>query len=226
HSRSGGSLAYYARVVAILLLLVAGAVSTTLARSWSYHYKPIAAKPSATPTTEANIALAKPASGEQLSPARLLKRAIVSNLALFVLQQNSYSEKAYADHSAYVTSRLSHFDSLTSPEALAVFASLSGYNLGARAQQLYECLSLRKGKALEPYFEQYLHNGSNECVHELGASMTQPNAALGNHPLCPSDEQQKIRLTTLLSAIESAKTCSDSELAAAATHPGASALNP
>ena len=120
--------------------------------------------------------------------------------------------------------QLSSFDPLDSPEALGVFADLSGYYLGARAEKLYNCLSLRKGKALEPYMEQYLSNGNTECSQELGQSFTKPSDALGGYALCPSGEQQKAHLANLIAEIDSAKKCSDSDLAAAIASPQASSF--
>jgi hypothetical protein len=73
---------------------------------------------------------------------------------------------------------------------------------------------LRKGKALQPYLEQYLHNGNPECSQQLGATFTKPSSALDGYALCPSDQQQKAHLTTLIAAIYSETACSDSEFAA------------
>jgi hypothetical protein len=154
---------------------------------------------------------------EQLSTARLLKRAIVSNLALFVKEQTSRSDKAYGALSENVARKLSLFDTLGSPEALGVLASLSGYYLGARGEELYRCLVLRKGKALEPYLEQYLHNGNPECSQELGAAFTKPSSALNGYAPCRSDQQQKAHFATLIAAIYSESACSDSEFAALST---------
>ncbi|MBV8453248.1 MAG: hypothetical protein JOZ29_13395 [Deltaproteobacteria bacterium] len=200
-------------------------VSLTFARSWSYHYKPITPKPSpAASATEASVTQPTPAPAEQLSAARLLKRTIVSSLAPFTQEHTVRSDKAYADLSEYVVRQLSSFDPLDSPEALGVFADLSGYYLGARAEKLYNCLSLRKGKALEPYMEQYLSNGNTECSQELGQSFTKPSDALGGYALCPSGEQQKAHLANLIAEIDSAKKCSDSDLAAAIASPQASSF--
>jgi hypothetical protein len=195
-------------------------VSLTFARPWSYHYKPITPNPSpAASPAEASITQATPAPAEQLSTARMLKRTIVSNLALFAQEHTVRSDKAYADLSEYVVHQLSLFDPLDSPEALGVFAGLNGYYLSARGEALYDCLSLRKGKALEPYMEQYLGNGNAECSQELGQNFTKPSDALGGYALCPSGQQQKAHLVTLLAEIDSAKKCSDSELAAAIAAP-------
>jgi hypothetical protein len=157
-----------------------------------------------------------PAQTQQLSTPPLLKRAIVSDLALLIQEQGARSDKRPADHSEYPVRQLLSFDQLSSPEALGVFAGLSGYYLGAPGEELYDCLSLRKGKALEPYFEQYLHNGNAECSQELGQSFTRPSSALGGYALCPNGQEQKAHITTLIAELDSAKTCSDSDLAAVA----------
>jgi hypothetical protein len=152
--------------------------------------------------------------------ARLLKRAIVSDLALLVQEQSGRSDKAYADHWQQLVGQLSSFDQLSSPGALEVFASLSAYYLGTRGEELYDCLSLRKGKVLEPYLEQYIHNGNVECSQQLGQSFTKPSDALGGYALCPSGQVQKVHFTTLIAGLDSGKLCSDNDLAALARpHP-------
>ena len=189
-------------------------VAPALARAWSYHYKPIAPNPSpAASAAEASIMQGTP-TPEQLSTAPLLKRAIVSNLALLIQEQGARSDKASAQQSEYPVHQLLSFDQLSSPEALGVLAGLSGYYLGAPGEELYDCLSLRKGRALEPYLEHYLHNGNAECSQELGQSFTRPSSALGGNALCPSGQQQKAHLTRLIAELDSAKTCPDSELVA------------
>jgi hypothetical protein len=194
----------------IAFWLTTVSVAPALARAWSFHYKPEAPNPPPTAgAAEASIMQGTPAP-EQLSTAPLLKRAIVSDLALLIQEQGARSDKEYPVH------QLLSFDQLSSPEALGVFASLSGYYLGARGEELYDCLSLRKGKGLEPYLEQYLHNGNAECSQQLGQTFTTPSSALGGYPLCPDGRQQKAHLTTLIAELDSARTCSDSDLAAVA----------
>lgn len=198
------------------LVLAVGSLTiseSALARSWSYHYRPVPLQPTPTPTP-GSLSLATPAPGQELSTARLLKRAIVSDLAIFVEEQHTRSDKAYADHSDYVVRHLSLFDPIHSPEALHLFASLSGYYLGNRGEDLYHCLSLRKGKALEPYLLLYLRNGNDECTRELGPSFGQPSDALLSYALCPNDRQQKAHLTLLINDINAGDNCKDRELAA------------
>jgi hypothetical protein len=50
------------------------------------------------------------------------KRAIVSDLALFVQESTLHSDKAYADHAKFVVARLKPFDPLHSPEALKQYS--------------------------------------------------------------------------------------------------------
>ena len=210
----------------LVFLLVAISVSPAFARAWSYHYEPKTPNPSpAASATEASITQATPVPAEQLSTAQLLKRAIVSDLALFTQAHTARSDKAYTDLSEYVVRRLSLFDPLDSPTALQVFAGLSGYYLGARGEELYDCLSLRKGKALKPYLEQYIHNGNAECSKELGQSFTKPSIALGGYAICPSDQQQKAHLAALIAEIDSARKCSDSDLAADSAGPSPSSAD-
>jgi hypothetical protein len=208
------ALAHAAWLLAVVFWFAAIRASPALARAWSYHYKPMA--PTTSPTasaTEASVMQGTPASAEQLSTARLLKGAIVSDLALFVTEQNGRPDKAYPEHSTDLVQRLSLFDRLDSPTALEVFADLSGYYLGTRGVELYDCLSMRKGKALRPYLEQYLGNGNAECAQELGQSFTKPSDALGGYALCPSGQQQKAHILALITEIDSGKSCSDSNLA-------------
>ncbi|MBV8357747.1 MAG: hypothetical protein JO189_07395, partial [Deltaproteobacteria bacterium] len=124
----------------LVFLLTAISVSPAFARAWSYHYEPITPNPSpAASATEASITHATPVPAEQLSTARLLKRAIISDLALFTQAHTGRSDKAYTDLSENVVRRLSLFDPLDSPAALQVFAGLSGYYLSARGEELYDC---------------------------------------------------------------------------------------
>jgi len=194
--------------------------SQAFARSWSYHYKPTVPSPSpAASATEASIPQTMLPSGVQLSTARSLERAIVSDLAVFVEEQSGHPSKAQKDYSEDLIRQLSLFDPLVSPAALGVFAGLSGYYLGARGEKLYDCLSLRKGKILEAYLDQYIHSGNAECAQQLGQSFTRPSDALGGYALCPTGEQQKAHLMTLMAELDSGKLCPDSDLAALTTRP-------
>lgn len=196
------------RLFVVLCLLSWIDISAALARSWSYHYVPRTPQPSPE-------AAATPASApaKQLSTARLLKRAIVSDLAIFIEEHSVDTNTAPTDHSKYVVSRLALFEPLSAPEALSVFVSLSGYYLGARGEKLYDCLALRKGKALQSFLEQYLRDGNPECLRELGQSFAKPSNALDEYALCPSDQQQRDHLTRLIAEIDTAKPCPDSEFA-------------
>jgi hypothetical protein len=181
----------------------------------------VTAAPSAAATpAEAGITQSTPAPTGQLSTARLLGKAVVSDL---VQEQSVPSAKAHRDPSDYVVHQLSLFDPLDSPEALEVFANLSGYYLGFRGGELYDCLSLRKGKLLKPYLEQSLNSTNVKCSQELGA--TKPSYAPSAYALCVTDRQQKTHLTALIAKIDSGKKCSDSELAALAASTQPSSTN-
>ncbi len=158
----------------------------------------------------AAVVAGAPATPEQFAEAKLVKLAIVTDLAIYVQDQNQ-RPGAYDDHMAYVVSRLSRFDSMTSPDALKVFASLSGYYLGAPGEKLYSCLALRKGKPLQPYLEAYFRVANAECRNDLGQSFTKPSAALGGNAICPAPSQQRERLRGLIADIEIGATCSDAD---------------
>jgi hypothetical protein len=212
-------IAHVSQSFAVVLSFAAIGASFAFARAWSYHYEPSRPEPSPpVSAAEASITQAT-AAAEQLSTAQLLKRTIVSDLALVVQEQGGRSDKAYAEQSNYLLRQLAFFDRLNVPGALGVFADLTGYYLGASGEELYNCLSLRKGKALKPYLEKYLRQDNAECAQGLGQSFTKASAALGGYALCPSSEQQKVHLRTLLGEINSSKNCSDSNLAAAAGAP-------
>lgn len=102
---------------------------------------------------------------------------------------------------------------------------MSGYYLGLRGEELYDCLSLRKGRTIGPYLKQYLHKGNTECSQELGSSFTRPSDALGGHALCLTDQQQTAHLTRLMAEIDSRKKCLDSELTAITAKPAASSAD-
>jgi len=195
------------RFLLVISFILLTGISAVLARSWSYHYHPVpAATPLPTPTNAAPSAYAP-------STAKLLKRAIVSDLAVFAQDHNPQSRTWYSDHMEYVTRELLLFDGMNSPEALSVFASLSGYYLGAPTEKLYQCLALRKGKALEPLLEHYLHDGNAECISELGQDFSKPSGSLGGYALCSTSQQQEKRLADLIARIENGESCADSELA-------------
>src|SRR5580704_14408181 len=192
-----------------MCVLVLVETSSVRARSCSYHYLPEAAEP----TTLATSTPPASALNDHSAEARLLKLAIVSDLAIYAQDQNPPSGTTAGHQAEYVVSRLSRFDSMDSPETLKVFASLSGYYLGAPAEKLYYCLALRKGKPLEPYLDQYLHNPDVECLTDLGQNFAKPSAALDGYAVCRSPEQQTERLRKLLADIDSGESCSDREMA-------------
>jgi len=123
------------------------------------------------------------------SGAALVKRAIVS------LPHSEADEDA-------VLGLMLLFDSWNSDESLRVLASFSSYYLGEASGGLYDCLVLRKGKAIRPYLEQVLRSNSDECMAEFGAR------SRGN---C-EDSRRKERIRNLLSRIDSGERCSNEEL--------------
>jgi hypothetical protein len=197
------------RLLAATWLVLLVGTSSGWARSWSYHYHPeeIAPTPQATPTA------ATLSTSVESSPAKLLKLAIVSDLAVFVENRKPQAKTAYSDHMKYVTSQLSLFDGMNTPDSLGMLASLSGYYLGAPAEKLYECLALRKGKAIEPYLDQYLHNGNSQCLHDLGPDFGKPSASLDGRALCSDTQEVEERLIDLIAKINMGRSCADSELA-------------
>jgi len=201
------SLSSAIRLLVVISFILLVGISAVLARSWSYHYHPV---PEATPVATATTAAP---SASEPSTAELLKRAIVSDLALFAQDRNLQPRTGYSDHMKYVTSELLLFDRMDSPEALSMFASLSGYYLGAPAEKLYQCLALRKGKALEPQLERYLHDGNPECINELGQDFSKPSGSLDGYALCSTSQQQEKRLTDLIAMIDNRESCADSDLA-------------
>ena len=196
------------RILALGLPLLIGDSSLLLARSWSYHYTPRESQPStaasATPAEETPT----------FSTPRLFKEAIVSDLALYAQNPRNEGSHGFDEHSQYVVSRLLPFDHMNSPEALAVLASLNSYYLGARGEQAYNCLLLRKGKQIKPYLTQNAGSPNLECSRELGAGFEQPSAALGGLALCSSAQEQSRRLSNFIYEIDSSKPCSDEELRA------------
>jgi hypothetical protein len=195
-----------ARLVLLIAVLASAESPLALARSWSYHYHARVESPAPSPSP---TALAPP----RLSTAQLLKQTIVSDLAIYVAQP-SLSGPPDTGQIAYITGRLSLFDRMDTPDALEVLAGLSGYYLGAPAEQLYDCLCLRKGLALKPYLEQLLRSGNPECLRRFGSAFQTPSPALDEHAFCPNDQQLTDHLTKLIGEIDAAKPCSDSDFAA------------
>src|SRR5580658_10308262 len=195
-------------VLRLAVAILAGLLvqtSTVSARSWSYHYHPQLeqATMAPTPATVASIV------GDQSTEAKLLKRAIVSDLAIYAQNQTSQNSDAYRDQ---VVTRLSRFDTLNSPEALDVLASLSAYYLGAPAEKLYHCLVVRKGTPLKEPLKYYLKDGSTECLKELGQDFSKPSGSLDGYPLCPTSQQEAERLKELILEIDAGRPCTDNDL--------------
>jgi len=163
------SLSSAIRLLVVISFILLAGISAVLARLWSYHFHPVPeVTPTATPTKAAP-------SASEASTAKLLKRAIVSDPAILAQGHNLQPRTGYSDHMEYVTSQLLLFDGMNSQEALSMFASLSGYYLGAPTEKLYRCLALRKGKALEPQLGHYLHDGNPECMNEIGQDFSKPS---------------------------------------------------
>jgi hypothetical protein len=198
-----------ALLVVVISLILPVAISPALARSWSYHYHPTVVEPTPAPT----VAQAAPAPAGELVTAKLLKRAIVADLAIYAQNQEPRSNGEYAEQMKYIVSQLSRFDQINSPAGLQVFASLSGYYLGAPGEKLYECLALRKGKAIKPQLDQYLQNGNSECLKELGQDFSRPSASLDGYAFCSTRQEQEGRLRSLIAAIDNGQPCTDVDLA-------------
>ena len=207
---SAGRYSFTLRLAASIGLLALLNPGGARARSWSYHYQP--RPPQQSPAAAPTIAAA--ASAEQLSTARLLKRAIVSDLAIMIQERSLRSGTERPDHSKYVVSRLLLFDPMDSPEALGVFASLGGYYLGERADKVYRCLALRKGKTIEPLLAANSRSGDLECARDLGEEFARPSSALDGKALCRSLQDRAALLAALMAEIDSGRVCSNDELAA------------
>jgi hypothetical protein len=210
--RPGSSGTYLARlaVKAVSFLLLGALLTiengrTALARSWSYHYHPRElSSPSPNPT---------PFVQSRFSTAQLLKQAILSDLAIYVIQPN-FPGGPNGSQLPNVAGQLSLFDRMNAPDALPVLASLSGYYLGSGNERLYDCLVLRKGAALKPYLEELFRSGSLECLRQFGAAYGNPSSALNGHAFCPNQRQVAEHLAKLIGEIDAAKPCSDSDVAA------------
>jgi hypothetical protein len=195
-------------LVVVMSLILPVAASPVLARSWSYHYHPTVVEPTPAPT----VAQAAPAPAGELVTAKLLKRAIVADLAIYAQNQEPRSDGAYAEQMKYIVSQLSRFDQINSPEGLKVFASLSGYYLGVPGEKLYECLALRKGESVKPQLEQYLQRGNPECLKELGQEFSKPSASLDGYAFCSTSQEQDGRLRSLIAGIDHGQRCTDIDL--------------
>jgi hypothetical protein len=95
------------------------------------------------------------------------------------------------------------YDSWNSNDSLKVLASFSNYYLGEAPGALYDCVVLRKGKAIRPYLEQELRSDRGECMDEFGES---------RQSLCRPNERKE-RINNLIRRIDAGERCSDAELA-------------
>jgi len=197
-----------------LLVLLLALVSPRVAwpRAWSYHYHPEATEtPTSTPVSSGE---ATPVTTPRLSTAPLLKQTIVSDLAARVSRVNAAEQAASYTERRRIVSLLATFDKMGSTDDLRVLTQLSEYYLGEDAEAVYDCILLRKGSTLTPYIRQAIAQQSTECVHELGASFEKPSQALGGHALCVTSVERSAHLNLLAAEIDSAKSCSDRQLAA------------
>jgi hypothetical protein len=95
------------------------------------------------------------------------------------------------------------YDSWNSKDSLRVLASFSNYYLGEAPGALYDCVVLRKGKAIRPYLEQQLRSSRDECMDEFGES---------RQSLCRPNERKE-KINDLIRRIDAGERCSDAELA-------------
>ncbi len=94
------SLSSAIRLLVVISVILLAGISAVLARLWSYHYYPV---PEVTPAAAATKAAP---SASEASTAKLLKRAIVSDLAVLAQGHNLQPRTGYSDHIEYVTSQL------------------------------------------------------------------------------------------------------------------------
>jgi hypothetical protein len=156
-------------------------------------------------TAQAGRHAAESSGNRDPSEATILKRAIVSSLAVRSVGENS--REAYDEWNDNILNLLAIFDPLNSPDDLKTFASLSAYYMGEAAGGIYRCLALRKGPALKPYLLASLKTGRAECENRFADAKVydglKNSVCLGFKPF----------VEDMLQAIQSGQQCSSRDLA-------------
>jgi hypothetical protein len=137
--------------------------------------------------------------------AIILKRAIVSSLAVRSVGENSQS--AYNKWNDNIADLLVLFDRLNSPDDLKTFASLSGYHMGEATGSLYECIALRKGRDFAPYLQQAQKTAGAECQKRFGNATVYGGL---RNSVCVD---LTVFVRNVISELRSGQTCSNSQLA-------------
>ena len=149
--------------------------------------------------------------------AGILKRVVVSYLGLLAaypdLRSSTHGEQeraiALTKMDMSISSMLFLFDPLNDLRSLKEFAALGSYYLGSHSAEIYGCLARRKGRALEPFLEQILHQSSTDCLDEFGEKAnTKPGEVL----ICRTKEEENRGSRDLIEQINRGVGCSDQEL--------------
>ena len=90
------------------------------------------------------------------------------------------------------------FDDQNSEAAMRKLVALGHFDFGAASSVIYECVVVRKGRAITPILEQELRKENfAPCLAAFGEGSS----------LCPSNLQTSKRLRTLLQRIEADEPC-------------------
>jgi hypothetical protein len=139
--------------------------------------------------------------------AQILKEVVVSYIGLLADDPALRSNLAYMQMDAKISALLFLFDSLSDPAALKVFASLNSYYIGEHSNEIYECLARRKGRALESYLQELVHQRSTECEERFRSRSRFDRVAI-----CLTRNESVQHAETLIEEIRSGSSCSNDEL--------------
>lgn len=89
------------------------------------------------------------------------------------------------------------FDGLNSEPAIRKFIALSHFDLGTHSSETFDCVAIRKRRAIRPIVEQELTKPTDPCTPEFGK----------DNPICLSPEQTTSRLRSLLYMIDNKEEC-------------------
>jgi hypothetical protein len=89
------------------------------------------------------------------------------------------------------------FDDQTSKAALRKLVALSYFDFGTASSEIYECVVVRKGRAIVPIIKDAIRRDFNPCFAEFGQES----------PLCSPETKDSKRLNILLRQIEKDEPC-------------------
>lgn len=150
------------------------------------------------------------------SSGELIKAAVVSALRVQLDHPDLQADNNFLDHLHDTMHLILLFGPLNSPHSLETLASLSSYALPEADSNIYSCVLLNKGKAIEPFLKRILlSRHPNECIARFGARNAtgiSPGVSLKHAVICLDNAGQRQVVRSVLHAIAAGETCNVNEI--------------